>query len=355
MDLKEKIIDYSKYIGIDLIGFTGVGPFEDLRQILIERKEKGKLSGFEKKDIELRVNPKKTLHNAQSIIVIAMSYYINEKNLQNREIPEHYGKLARTAWGKDYHIVLMNKLKKLEEFIGKEYDGFEYKSFVDTGPLVDRYVANRAGIGFYGYNSTIINETFGSWIFLGHMITNIPFKEDESLEGKTCLGCNLCIKHCPTSAIEGAYKLNANRCLSNILQQKRPLPKEMLSIIGNRIYGCDICQNVCPHNIDIKEMTSKEFIPRELSNNVDLIQLLQVSNKEFNSLFRENASGWRGKKTLQRNAIIALGNSKNKDVIPYLEPLLKDIRPDIRKITRWALYNINSKIAEELISNIQHR
>ncbi len=353
MDLKEKIVNYSEYIGIDLIGFTDAGPFEDLRQILMERKEKGKLSGFEEKDIELRIDPEKTLQSAKSIIVIAMSYYIDKEKLQGNKKAQFYGELARIAWGKDYHMVLMDKLEGLAQFIAKEYDGFEHKSFVDTGPLVDRYLANRAGIGFYGYNSAIINECFGSWIFLGYMITNVPLKADKSLKDKSCLGCNLCIEHCPTSAIEGPYKFDANKCLSNILQQKSPVSKEILPVVGNKIYGCDICQDVCPHNVDIKEMTAKEFMPTGLSKRADLIRLLQISNRGFDSLFRENASGWIGKKTLQRNAIIVLGNSKDKDAIPYLEPLLKDIRPDIRKITIWALYNIDPEIAAELVSGIR--
>ncbi|MDI9476517.1 MAG: tRNA epoxyqueuosine(34) reductase QueG [Natronincolaceae bacterium] len=353
MDLKEKIIDHSKHIGIDLIGFTDAGPFEDLRQILTERKEQGKLSGFEEKDIELRVDPKKTLQGARSIIVIAMSYYIDKEKLQGDENPRFYGELARIAWGKDYHIVLMDKLEGLAEFIAKEYDGFEYESFVDTGPLVDRYLANRAGIGFYGYNSAIINENFGSWIFLGYMITNIPLEGDKPLTDKNCLGCNLCIEHCPTSAIEGPYEFDANKCLSNILQQRKLVSKEVLPIIGNKIYGCDICQDVCPHNLDIREMTAEEFMPVGLSERADLIRLLQVSNREFNSLFGENAAGWIGKKALQRNAIIALGNSKDKDAIPYLKPLLKDIRPDIRKITIWALYNIDPETAAKLVSDIR--
>lgn len=353
MNLKKKIISYSKDIGIDLIGFTNADPFEELKKILLERKENGKLSGFEEKNIELRIDPRKTLDSAKSIIVIAMSYYIKEENLKYYEKPQFYGELARTAWGQDYHIVLKNKLEKLSEFISKEYDGFEYKSFVDTGPLVDRYLANRAGIGFYGYNSAIINEDLGSWMFLGYMITNLPLEKDKPLDEISCIGCNLCIKNCPTSAIEGPYEFNANKCLSNILQQKKEIPEDILPVIGKRIYGCDICQNVCPHNIDIKEMTTTAFIPDTVPHQVDLIPLLNLSNKEYNSLFKENASGWRGKKILQRNAIITLGNYKDKEAIPYLIPLLKDIRPDIRKITIWALYNIDSKMAIELLLTIK--
>ncbi len=353
MDLKEKIISYSKDIGIDLIGFTDARPFEDLKKVLVERKEKGNLSGFEEEDIELRIDPKRTLDSAKSIIVIAMSYYIKDERVGRNENPQFYGELARTAWGQDYHIVLKSKLEKLAHFISDEYDRFEYKAFVDTGPLVDRYLANRAGIGFYGYNSAIINDNFGSWIFLGYMITNLPIKKDKPLNHVSCLGCNLCIKNCPTSAIEGPYEFNANKCLSNILQQKREIPEVTLSIINNKIYGCDICQNVCPHNIDIKEMTTKAFIPDDLPYKVDLIPLLKLSNKEYNSLFKENASGWRGKKILQRNAIVALGNYKDKEAIPYLIPMLKDVRPDIRKITIWALYNINPKVAVELIDSIK--
>jgi len=355
MSLKEKIVCYSKEIEIDVIGFTDVEPFEDLKEILLKRKEKGNLSGFEEDDIELRIDPKKTLDSAESIIVIAMSYYIKEETLNYYEKPQFYGELARTAWGQDYHIILKDKLEKLAKFISSEYDGFEYKAFVDTGPLVDRYLANRAGIGFYGYNSAIINKDYGSWIFLGYMITNLPLKKDNLLENISCLGCNLCIKSCPTSAIEGPYDFNANKCLSNTLQQKKEVPENVLPLIDKRIYGCDVCQNVCPHNIDIKEMTTKAFVPDILPHKVDLIPLLKLSNKEYNSLFKENASGWRGKKILQRNAIIAIGNYKSKEAIPYLTPLLNDIRPDIRKITIWALYNIDPKLATELVFTMKDK
>ncbi len=354
MDLKEKIISYSKDIGIDLIGFTDAEPFKKLEKILLNRKAKGYLSGFEEKNIELRIDPKKTLNSAESIIVIGMSYYTNEEDLDNREEPKFYGELARTAWGQDYHIILKNRLEKLADFISNEYDEFEYKAFVDTGPLVDRYLANRSGVGFYGYNSSIINEDFGSWIFIGYMITNIPFKKDKPLD-TTCVGCNLCIENCPNSAIEGPYEFNANKCLSNVLQQKKDIEENVLSKIGKKIYGCDICQNVCPHNKGIKESTSKAFTPKELPHKVDLISLLNFSNKEYNSLFKENASGWRGKKILQRNAIIILGNSKNKDAISYLEPLLEDIRPDIRKITIWALYNIDPEFTLGLLFSIREK
>jgi len=355
MSLKEKIVCYSKEIEIDVIGFTDVEPFQDLKEILLKRKEKGNLSGFEEDDIELRIDPKKTLDSAESIIVIAMSYYIKEETLNYYEKPQFYGELARTAWGQDYHIILKDKLEKLAKFISSEYDGFEYKAFVDTGPLVDRYLANRAGIGFYGYNSAIINKDYGSWIFLGYMITNLPLKKDNLLENISCLGCNLCIKSCPTSAIEGPYDFNANKCLSNTLQQKKEVPENVLPLIDKRIYGCDVCQNVCPHNIDIKEMTTKAFVPDILPHKVDLIPLLKLSNKEYNSLFKENASGWRGKKILQRNAIIAIGNYKSKEAIPYLTPLLNDIRPDIRKITIWALYNIDPKLATELVFTMKDK
>ncbi|ABW18454.1 tRNA epoxyqueuosine(34) reductase QueG [Alkaliphilus oremlandii] len=353
MNLKEKIVQYSKSIGIDLIGFTDAGPFDDLRQILLDRKINGKLSGFEEEDIQLRVDPRKTLDTAKSIIVIAMSYYVGADQLPCSEKPKFYGELARTAWGKDYHLVLKEKLNQLADFIKNEEEDFQYKAFVDTGPLVDRYVANRSGIGFYGYNSAIINKTYGSWIFIGYMINNMAFEEDKSLENVHCYGCNLCIEQCPTSAIEGPYQFDANKCLSNILQQKRDIAEDVRLLIGKKIYGCDICQNVCPHNKGIKEMTTKEFMPKNPSHCVDLIELLHISNKEYNEIFKGNASGWRGKKTLQRNAIIALGNYKDENPWPHLIPMLKDERPDIRKITIETLYSIHPQKTVQLISSMK--
>ncbi len=338
MQLKTEIISYAKAIGIDLIGFIKAEPFNELRPILEDRKNKGYLSGFEEKDIELRINPLRTMENAKSIIVIGQAYYIDDTRLSNEE-PQLYGELARTAWGRDYHLVLKEKLQALGEYIKGVEPGLEYKSFVDTGPLVDRYLAYKAGLGWYGYNNALINKDYGSWFFIGYMLTNLEIEADAPLEDK-CMGCRRCIEACPGKALEEGQGFNAKKCLSYLLQAKGELTEEERIKLNNRLYGCDICQQVCPHNIGVKGSASEDFIPKELSNKVDIEKLLKLTNKEFQQLFSTNASGWRGKKVLQRNAIIALGNLKDKRAIPLLLTLLEDPREDISEYARWALGRI---------------
>ncbi|MCC5910239.1 MAG: tRNA epoxyqueuosine(34) reductase QueG [Clostridiaceae bacterium] len=344
MNLKSRVIEYTKSIGVDLIGFTTAEPFEDIREVLQLRQQQGHFSGFEEKNIELRVDPKKTLEDAESIIVIAMSYYSDEEVLPT-ENPKFHGELARTAWGIDYHTILQDKLQQIASFIEKEKEDFNYKIFVDTGPLVDRQVAYRAGLGWYGYNSLLINKEYGSWIFIGYMLNNLKFQSDAPITGCQCLGCNLCIKHCPKGAIEAPYQFNANKCMSNILQKKEDVSEEDRSILGKNLYGCDICQKVCPHNKEIKVSQCSDFKPQNPPHKPDLIELLHISNKGFKESYGTTSAGWRGKKVLQRNALIALVNHKDKEAVPLILPLLKDPRKEIRKYTIWAIYKLDSEIA----------
>jgi len=335
MKLKEEIIEYAKVIGIDLIGFTTAEPCHELKLILEERKSMGHLSGFEEDNIELRINPKATMETAKTIIVIGQSYFTDDKKLQ-KESSEIYVELARTAWGRDYHIVLKEKLHALGAFIKSKASNFEFKAFVDTGPLVDRYLGYKAGLGWFGCNNSLINEEYGSWFFIGYMLINIEIEVDEPLSNK-CKGCRKCIEACPGKALQDKQVFNAKKCVSYLLQAKNELTEEERSSMGNRLYGCDVCQTVCPHNKNVKQAASEDFVPKQLSGRVSIEELLKMSNKDFQQLFSANASGWRGKKVLQRNAIVALGNLKDERAIPLLLPLLKDPREDIRQYVKWAL------------------
>lgn len=353
LKLKEEIIQYTKAIGIPMVGFTSAEAFEDLRSILEERKKLDYLSGFEEENLELRIDPKKTLPEAKSILVIGVPYYIDENNLPQRHQSKYYGELARTAWGKDYHGILKEKLRSIADFIQKRKEDFSYKIFVDTGPLVDRHVAYRAGLGWYGYNSLLINEEYGSWFFIGYMLMNLALPIDKPLENKVCKGCNLCIEYCPKGAIIEPYKFNAKKCISNILQQKEEIKEEDRKVLGRNLYGCDICQQVCPHNKGLEQNGLTSFYPPGDLYKPDLLKLLTMTNKEFKETYGVTSAGWRGKKVLQRNAIIAIVNHGDKNAIPYLIPLLKDLRPEIRKYAVWGICELDPSQAHGILKNLK--
>ncbi|MGV8145719.1 MAG: tRNA epoxyqueuosine(34) reductase QueG [Alkaliphilus sp.] len=337
--LKKRIISKAYLLNIDLIGFTTASRFDRLENILNERKKRNYLSEFEEDNLEVRVDPRKTLKTAKSIIVIGQSYYSTSNSCQNaKDWSKLQGDFARISWGKDYHIVLKKKLDELGSYISSEHFKFEFLSFVDTGPLVDRHLAWRAGLGIFGHNNCLINDKFGSWFVIGYMLTNLEIEPDKPKEDNYCINCNVCIRECPTGAIEKPYLINVKKCISHILQSKDNIAEDDRDLLGTQLYGCDRCQSKCPKNFAIAETSLEEFKPR--TKRIELIDLLAMSNKKFKKVFKENSSGWRGKKILQRNAIIALGNHKNIAALPYLLPFLTDDRVEMREYAKWAIERI---------------
>ncbi len=353
MTLKEEIRDYANSIGVPMVGFTGVEPLEDIRELLEKRRDLGYLSGFEEEDLELRLNPKKIMASVRSIIVIAVPYFVEDEQIDKKKIAKYHGELARVAWGQDYHRVLRRKMEMIAGHIKGKEKKLSYKILVDTGPLVDKHIAFYGGLGWYGYNSLLINEEYGSWFFIGSLLTNLDIPQDGPLEQKTCIGCGKCIEYCPTGAIEGPFIFNANKCLSNLLQQKTDLVMDYADKIGKNLYGCDICQEVCPHNRGISRSEGKEFVPREDLYKPNLLKLINISNREFNESYGKTSAGWRGKRVLQRNAIIALANHGDKDAIAYLLPMLEDERPEIRKYSLWAIYQLDASKAIGIFEKVK--
>lgn len=301
MDLKENIILFAKNNSIDKIGFCTAEPFYNVSNIIKSRMEKGYLSGFEEKDIEKRINPKLTMYSAESIIIIAENY---NKNFEFKLDNKLRANLSMCAIGEDYHKIVKRKLEMLGEYIKEVKENIEYKIFVDTGPLVEREIAKRAGIGWQGKNCSIITKEFGSWVFIGYMLINIKIESDYEIIGD-CSKCNKCIETCPTGALGYNYEFNAKKCISYLTQTKDIISEDLEQKIGIQLYGCDICQKVCPYNkyAEIKETISDIDMVKP-----DIIQLLSMSNKDFKNTYGKTAAGWRGKKVLQRNANIVLKN-----------------------------------------------
>ncbi|MFG6121437.1 MULTISPECIES: tRNA epoxyqueuosine(34) reductase QueG [Thalassobacillus] len=340
--LKDEVIAYSKEIGIDKIGFASVDVFGELKARLKRQEELSYQSGFEKGSIEERTEPARLLPEAQSIISIALAYPSKMKDAPKSKKGDRRGIFCRASWGKDYHDVLRDRLQKLGEFLTERFPEVSIKSMVDTGELADRAVAERAGIGFSGKNCAIITPEFGSYVYLGEMITNIPFAPDEPVED-SCGDCNICVDACPTGALVQGGQLDANKCIAFLTQTKGFLADEYRVKIGNRLYGCDTCQTVCPKNKKKDFHLHEEFEPDPEVTKPRLKPLLSISNREFKEQFGPIAGSWRGKKPIQRNAILALGHYKDETAVDDLIRLMKeDPRPVIRGTAAWSLGKIGS-------------
>ena len=349
MNIKEEIIKLSKDIGISKIGFTTADDFDYLEKSLRLAVEEGRNSGFEHKNIEERIKPKLSLASAKTIISIAVAYPHKLKQ-QPQKTAYKRGKFTPNSWGLDYHYVLQDKLDRLAKGIEELTANFEYKGMVDTGALVDTAVARRAGIGFIGKNGLVISKEFGSYMFLGELITNLDIEPDHPVD-YDCGDCNRCVTACPTSCLIGDGTMNAKRCLSFQTQDKGIMDLEFRKKIKTVIYGCDICQICCPYNKGLDNPLATEIDP-ELAH-PELLPFLELSNGQFKEKFGHIAGSWRGKNILQRNAIIALANANDRSAIPKLLEIIDKGQNPIHIATAiWALGQLVREANPEMIEMI---
>ncbi|MDN3450762.1 tRNA epoxyqueuosine(34) reductase QueG [Planococcus sp. APC 3906] len=349
---QQELVAYASEIGIDKIGFASAEPFYNLRHQLARQQQLNYQSGFEEPDLDKRTHPELLLDEAVSIISIAIAYPSKMEDAPQGMRGARRGIFSRSSWGKDYHAALKERLTLLEAFIAAHFPEALMRSMVDTGELSDRAVAERAGIGWSAKNTSIITPEFGSYVYLGEMITNIPFRYSEPMEDQ-CGDCRLCIDVCPTGAIVEGGQLNAQRCISFLTQTKGFLPDEFRGVIGNRLYGCDTCQTVCPKNKRKANLIHAEFTPDPEIAKPLLEPLLTISNREFKERFGYVSGSWRGKKPIQRNAILALAHFKEKSAVPALIKLLmEDERPVIRGTAAWALGKIGMPEGFEALQTV---
>jgi tripeptide aminopeptidase len=290
--MKEILKDFCNSIHIEDVGIAAIGPYYELEKILKERIETGQYTEFEEKELKKRIDPKVTMENVQSIIVCLFPYYSGEQPEAN---------VAKYTYALDYHTIIRDKLKLIGNFLMEQLTGFEYKIFVDNGPLVDRYMAYVAGLGFYGLNSHIITDKYGSYVAIGYMLTNYPFEADKPLL-RTCMQCGQCIKACPGKIIFGNFTMDPRGCKSYLTQKKGELTTAEINIIKktNLIFGCDACQDVCPHNSQTVLSNIREF-QDNIIHQLSYDELISISNKEFIRRYGNRAFSWRGRKLLVRN------------------------------------------------------
>ncbi|WEV60252.1 tRNA epoxyqueuosine(34) reductase QueG [Streptococcaceae bacterium ESL0729] len=354
MDLKKEIIRLANDLNIQKIGFARADNFETMRASLEEQKAKGHTSGFEHKNLDERLNPDLTLKGARTIISVALAY--PNKLLEKPEKTNYRrGSFARASWGIDYHTIMQGKLDLLITGIKDLISGLDYKAFVDTGPLIDVAVAARAGLGFIGKNGLLVTREYGSYVYLGEIITDLELAPDSPVD-YGCGDCTRCLDFCPTKALLGDGRMNAQRCLSFQTQNKGILLEEYREKMKTVIYGCDICQMVCPYNKGI----DSHFHP-QMEGNPELVQpellpFLDLTNKEFKEKFGTLAGSWRGRNVLQRNAIYALANARDKSSIPKLLEIIEKSQNEIFVASAfWSLGKLVKEPNQEMVNLVSKR
>ncbi len=359
MSLASSIKELGEEIGLDIVRITNAESFPETEKHIIESVEKGNIPKNDyyasknisaiTKQIDLnkitkRCNPKSILKRAKSIISVAQGYLIEEtEDIQDKE--QLYGKIAKYDTGNFYYDVKL-KLRKIADFINQETDS-KYKSKNKSCyvSLVEKPIAQRAGVGWYGKHGIIITEKLGSWVVLGEIITELELDTDESLQ-RDCGDCTICIDSCPTKAIVSPYVIDRTKCLQFISERPMNVPLDFREVWGDRLYGCTTCQEVCPKNHKVKP---KKYKPEYgyIGSRIPLIPLLQISEEEFQDYFAYNQIAMRPREAIKRNAVLALGNiGDSRAVVHLIKVLQEDDNSIVRGHTAWALSKIGGEKAK---------
>ena len=289
---------------------------------------------------EKRCDPSLVLPGARSVIVLALNYW------QGEHAPAPGGRIARYAWGDDYHDVMLEKLRKLDEFL-RELGGVQ-KCYVDTGPILERDFAAEAGVGWHGKSTMLVDPQLGTWFFLGEILTTLELPPDAAQPAR-CGTCTRCITACPTGAITDAHRLDARRCISYLtIELKGSIPLEFRPLIGDRIYGCDTCLDVCPWNRFAAASRETAFNARPATAAMQLRDFLALDDEQFRTLFRGSPIKRIKRRGLLRNVCVALGNVGTADDLPALKRAAIDPEPLIGEHAQWAIERIRARLAESL-------
>ncbi len=290
---------------------------------------------------EQRRSPDALWPQAKSVIVLGLNYGPDHNPLENLRATDK-ANISVYARGRDYHDVLKKKLRVLARWIAETYTT-EVKLFVDTAPVMEKPLAQSAGLGWQGKHTNLVSRDFGSWLFLGEIFTALELEPDNA-ERDHCGACTACLDICPTQAITAPYQLDARRCISYLtIEHKGPIPRGFRKAMGNRIYGCDDCLSVCPWNKFAQLGHEAELAPRPENHLPDLLELAQLDDTAFRVRFSGSPIKRIGRDRFIRNVLIALGNSGNVEATAPVAKLLEDPSPLVRGAAIWALSQINSQ------------
>ena len=274
------------------------------------------------------------LENVKSIICLRTNYFTEEKSMDFLNFPDK-GDISLYALNKDYHDIITPRLKALEKTIQNELTECRTKIYVDTGPILEKPLAEQAGLGWIGKHTNLLSQDIGSWYFLSEILVDVGLPQSEMAENH-CGSCRSCIDICPTDAIVAPYILDSKKCISYLtIELKGVIPQEFRKAIGNRIYGCDDCQIVCPWNSYAVKTGEVDF--KSLDSSFLLIDLIQLNEEEFRKRFKGSPIKRIKRRGLLRNVAVALGNSNNPKAVPFLIKALEDKEPLIRAHIVWAL------------------
>jgi len=363
------IKEYAYSLGFDTARITSAEALPEAERVIKERIAQGLMDGlpwFTAERAEVSCHPDALLPGAQSIITLAMCYLSEQPGETSDSVPR--GRISRYAWGDDYHEVIKARLEQftawLREYARKEISNdVETRLFVDTGRMVDRAVAQRAGLGWYGKNTNILTKGWGSWVFLAEIVTNLPLQTDTPLK-TSCGNCEICLHACPTQALPAPYVLDNTRCISFLtIELRGSIPLELRPLMGNLIFGCDICQEVCPVNIvaerrlglrntpkTVSREPHKAFRPRApVGSSPELIPLLSLTEEQFRERFRHSPIRRTKRRGLLRNVCVALGNIGDQQAVPALLGALRDHEPLVRGHAAWALGRIGGVEAKQAL------
>jgi len=357
--LSLRIKDEAQRLGFELVGISLVKlpPHESSFAEWLRGELHGELS-YMKRTEALRRDPQKLIPWAVSVVSVGMNYFTPlprpgvgaglkpapTKSSGVGDIADGpKGWISRYAWGDDYHDVMKQKLEALLETIRSLHGGpLEGRAFVDSGPVLERDFAGIAGLGWIGKNTHLISPKKGSWFFLGEIFLSIPLIYDRPIKDR-CGKCDLCLKACPTGAFAGPYVLDARRCISYLtIELKGSIPRHLRPLVGNHIFGCDICQEVCPYNTKAKATTERAYAPRRGLYAPDLIPLLSLTEAEFRQVFRGSPILRAKRRGFLRNVAVALGNLRSREAVAALIGALSDEEPLVRSHAAWALGRIGS-------------
>jgi epoxyqueuosine reductase len=342
-DLKARLIDLAREAGFDSCRISACAPPShegEFRNWLSDGAH-GEME-YMARGAEKRRDPQKNLTGAKSIIVLAINYF--QGDAAEMAATTAKGKIARYAWGDDYHDVIAPKLEKVDKFLRES--GGKQRCYVDTGPILERDHAAVAGIGWHGKSTMLIDERLGTWFFLAEILTTLELPSDAPVRDR-CGTCERCIKACPTGAITAPHQLDARLCISYLtIELKGSIPLQLRPLIGDRIFGCDDCLDACPWNRFAQVSRENMFAATRSTTEFALRDYLGLNDTEFRNLFRNSPIKRIKRRGFLRNVCVALGNVGGSEDLPALERTAADPEPLIAEHARWAIERIRARFGD---------